>query len=506
MSYTIKGSLTSKKNKDGLYPLCIRYTLDRTPYYLTLKSSDGKVITVDKNDFDTGSGLMKKTKNNYHLLNTLIRTHVQIVEDVATTLSVQDFKQVKELYLQRLEEIKEEEKLAAEKKQKEEFSRKLSGVITHFNVEEAKEQKQTLSKSLIEIDAELERYRAEGLIKETDEEEVEFRKLLIEFPKKYETQPRTQQQYKSWVGNLLEFSQETKTPLLFSQLDFDFYHMYGQYLMFDRVESKKLRKKRMSDNSFGGQVKKLKQFVSWCRKYKKIRNVSLIYEDFPVLKEEVDVDLICLNESELDLLYAEYRDLVTDSKKVVIDITVLQSSIGLRYGDIYASKWNVKTIGGVDLLTGKTEKTDTDFFIPLGLGKRIVEILGRYGYKMDHMVEQVYNRELKVLLKSFYDHYGINQELISYEKKKFGEPVPLQAFKYELATSHSNRRFFISYWYQRGVDDKTIMKMIGSKDSVVLQGYKRKDIVATSKSLQNTLKQIGVVLQSDENLAVVAKT
>ena len=184
MNYTIKGSLTSKKNKEGLYPLCIRYTLDRTPYYLSLKSSDGKVITVDKNDFDTGSGLMKKTKNNYHLLNTLIRTHVQIIEDVAASLSVQEFKRVKELYLQRLEEIKEEEKLTEEKKKKEEFSRKLNGVVTHFNIEEAKDKKQTLSKSLIEIDAELERYRAEGLIKETDEEEVEFRQLLLLFPSK----------------------------------------------------------------------------------------------------------------------------------------------------------------------------------------------------------------------------------------------------------------------------------------------------------------------------------
>jgi hypothetical protein len=458
MSYTIKGSLTSKKNKAGLYPLCIRYTLDRTPYYLSIKSSDGKIITVDKNDFDTGSGLMKKTKNNYHLLNTLIRTHVQVVEDVANTLSVQDFKRVKELYLQRLEEIKEE-KLSEEKKKKEEFSRKLNGVVTHFNVEEAKDKKQTLSKSLIEIDAELERYRAEGLIKETDEEEVEFRKLLLQFPSKSTRSKRTQQQYRSWAGNLLEFSEKTNTPLLFTQLDDDFYTKYGTYLMFERVEVGK--KRRMFNNSFGGQVKKLKEFVNWCRKYKNVKTVNLIYEDFPVLKETKDV--VYLEENELDLLYDEYRNTQSEAKKKLIDITTLQCCIGLRYGDLYASKWTVQNVDGLQVLTGRTEKNNGIFVIPFGLDIRIEEILKRYDYRMNHMKEQVYNRELKSLLKNFFEHYKINQEPIEYYKYKFETPIPLIDFKYNLLSSHSNRRRFISYWHQQNFDDSTILDMIGSK-------------------------------------------
>ena len=109
---------------------------------------------------------------------------------------------------------------------------------------------------------------------------------------------------------------------------------------------------------------------------------------------------------------------------------------------------------------------------------------------------QVYNRELKSLLKKFFEHYSINQEIIEYHKYKFETPILLKDFKYNLLSSHSNRRRFISYWHQQNFDDSTILDMIGSKDSEVLQGYKKKDVIATTKAVTNKLAQIKMLVKS----------
>ena len=441
---------------------------------------------------------MKKTKSNYNLLNNIIRTHIQVVEDVASYSAHKDFKIVKELYLKRLQEIKEEEATQAAITKREETIGKARKLHTIFNAEEAIEKKQTLTRTLTELDKELETYKAEGIIVDLDEEEVEFKRLLLEFPQKYVNKKRIHQQYKSWASNLLEFSRETKVPLQFSQLDFGFYNKYGEYLMFKRMKGKK----KMVNNTFGGQVKKLKQFVTWCRKYKKVKNVNLIYEDYPVLRKPKDI-VIYLEEDELDLLYNEYRETVSDAKKRLIDVTVLQCCLGLRYGDLYASGWRVETVDGGKILTGETEKNDGIYVLPFSLDRRIEEILERYDYKMNHVSEQVYNREIKLLLKKFFEHYGIHQEPITYLEKRFDDKIEVTNYKYNLIASHSNRRRFINYWKLQGFEDQSILDMLGSKDSVVLQGYKKKDIASTSKVVSTKLSQIKIMLDISNELATV---
>ncbi|PVY38931.1 phage integrase SAM-like domain-containing protein [Pontibacter virosus] len=484
MSFTVKGSLTAKKNKNGLHPLTIRYTIGGVPHNISLKTPDGKVISVDKNDFDTESGLMKKTKSNYNVLNNLIRTHSQVLEDVAAASPDKSFKRVKDLYLHRLEEIKAEEVRQAAIEQRENTIVKAKKLHSIFSAEEAVEKKKALSKTLTELDRELEQYKAEGVITELNEEEVEFKKLLLEFPKMYEKQP-CYGQYKSWVSNLIEFSQQTNTPLLFSQLDYDFYNKYGTYLMFNRMP----KKVKMVNNTFGGQVKKLKQFIDWCIEIKKVKNVNLIYKSYDVYRKSKDT-IIYLEDSEIELLYNEYRQQVSDAKKRMIDLTVFQCCTGLRYGDIYASSWVVKNINGRKVLTGETEKNEGNYVIPFELDSRIEEILERYDYKMNHMVEGVYNRDIKPLLGEFYKHYDLYQEPMAYVKERFEEREKLVDFKHNLFSSHCNRRRFINYWKLQGFEDQTILDMLGSKDSEVLQGYKKKDVSTTSKVITTKLYQI----------------
>ncbi|MBX0335593.1 phage integrase SAM-like domain-containing protein [Pontibacter sp. HSC-14F20] len=484
MSFTVKGSLTAKKNKIGLHPLSIRYTIGGVPYNITLKTSDGKVIYVEKSDFDTDSSLMKKTKSNYNALNNLIRTHSQVLEDVATASSDKSFQTVKVLYVERLKEIKAEEERQAAVDKREETIVKAKKLHTLFSAEEAVEKKRSLTKSLTEIDKELEQYKAEGVISELNEEEELFKKLLLEFAKMYVNRP-IHRQYKSWISNLLEFSQQTNTPLLFSQLDFDFYNKYGNYLMFNRMKGKV----NIVNNTFGGQVKKLIQFVSWCRRIKKVKNVNLIYEDYPVFRKSKDT-IIFLEDNELDLLYDEYRNDVSEAKQRLIDITVFQSCTGLRYGDIYASEWVLKDIDGEKVLTGITEKNDGNFVIPFFLDSRIEEILERYDYKMNHMVEGVYNREIKQLLAEFFKQYNLYQTPLTFTKERFDKKEILTDYKHNLFSSHCNRRRFINYWKLQGSEDQIILNILGSKDSSVLQGYKKKDIATTSKVIIKKLSQI----------------
>lgn len=435
---------------------------------------------------------MKKTKSNFNVLNNLIRTHSQVLEDVAAASSDKSFKTVKELYLHRLEEIKAEEVRQAAVDKREDTILKAKKIHTFFSAEEAIDKRKSLTKSLIEIDKELEQYKAEGVISELNEEEELFKKLLVEFPKMYEKKP-SYKQYKSWASNLLEFSQQTNTPLLFSQLDYDFYDKYGTYLMFERMKGKV----KMVNNTFGGQVKKLIQFVSWCRRVKRVKNVNLIYEDYTVYRKSKDT-IIFLEDSEIELLYNEYRQQVSDAKKRMIDLTVFQCCTGLRYGDIYASSWVVKNIDGIKVLTGETEKNEGNYVIPFELDSRIEEILERYDYKMNHMVEGVYNRDIKPLLKEFYTHYDLYQEPIKYIKQRFEEREELSDFKYNLFSSHCNRRRFINYWKLQGFEDQTILDMLGSKDSEVLQGYKKKDVSTTSKVITTKLSQIRMLAAMKE--------
>ncbi|KAA3436760.1 phage integrase SAM-like domain-containing protein [Rufibacter hautae] len=492
MSFTIKGALTTKKNKSGLYPLTIRYTIGGVPNNISLKTSDGKVIAVDKNDFDTISGLMKGTKSNYYLLNKLILTHCEVLESVAKTSNDKSFQTVKALYLKRLKEIEAEEAKQEAIVKREETKVKARKLHSIFSAEEAIEKKQVLTKTLSDINRELEQFKAEGVIIELDEEEVEFKKLLIEFPRMYENRPIFKQ-YKSWVSNLLEFSQQTNTPLLFSQLDFDFYSRYGTYLMFNRMKGKA----KIVNNTFGGQVKKLKQFVNWCRRIKNVKNVNLVYETYPVYRKPKD-DIIYLEDNEIELLYNEYRSQLTESKKRLIDITIFQCCTGLRYGDIYASSWKITEVGSEKVLTGETEKNEGKFVIPFSLDTRIEEILSRYSNKLDFVVEAVYNRDIKSLLKEFYKKYDLHQEPISHIKERFDKKETITDYKYNLFSSHCNRRRFINYWKLQGCEDQTILDMLGSKDSEVLQGYKRKDINTTAKVITTKVNQIRMLKEMKE--------
>ena len=142
-----------------------------------------------------------------------------------------------------------------------------------------------------------------------------------------------------------------------------------------------------------------------------------------------------------------------------VDVMVFQSLCGFRYSDVRASKWNVINevlIGYPKKQNKKQEgKNVKPYQIPFLLDARIKEILERYNYNMDLIVDQDYNRDMKKLLQKFFEHYQINQTDITYYKYRFQEEHKFTKPKYKLFASHSCRRGFINRWSKHDTCSET---------------------------------------------------
>lgn len=442
--FTTKAYLqTNQTNKEGLAPIYLRYTFKRKA------NGIGLGLTIHPEFFDSKKGIVKPIYPKSNSINNAIRTAQTMIEDIAALLTNPEFKIVKEMYLKRVEKLKVTPSRLNE----------LTYSIEEINLLSAQQTQELItkhSKILNDLVAKQQEIALTEL-KVESYDEMEFKRLLQEYPKKFITPNKnTIKQLKTWAKTLLEFGSETKVPLRFNVFDYNFYNAYAKYLLYSP-------KHNFYNNNFGNHVKKLKGFLRWCENEQNI-TVNTGYKKFKVLKEEKEI--VYLTSEELNLLW-EHRTKVKPEFMKYIDICVFQNLTGLRYSDVKRSLWKVEN----GILQGITKKTKGNYNIPLLLDKRIEAVLTTYNYKLNLVSEVKFNKYIKLILKDLFEKHEINQSKIAIRKEKLAEEFIEYYFKWELITSHSGRRGFCTRLWQNGYSERDILLMLGSKTSEILRKY-----------------------------------
>jgi integrase len=248
--------------------------------------------------------------------------------------------------------------------------------------------------------------------------------------------------------NKLKLFFDKKIPT-FADIDFNFYSEYQNWL---------LEEGELANSSVNKQFDYLKGFLRYASKHKLFN--SAILDDFDRLKE-YETHTIYITKEELKTIWEfEFNN---ERLEKVRDLFVFACSTGLRESDFSIVKpENIKN----DQLFITTVKTSDPLIIPLNSYSRAV--LKKYDNVLPKYSQQKFNDYIKEVLQEI----GLDtpEQVISYKK---GVRIETTVPKYELVTSHTGRRTFITQCIMRGIPIPVIRSMTGHKDLKSFQKYIR---------------------------------
>jgi len=250
-------------------------------------------------------------------------------------------------------------------------------------------------------------------------------------------------------NHLKEFEKVKKTKISFNKLDLSFYDLFTSYLMND---------KNQLNNTIGTNISVLKTFLIWATGRGHNSNMMFKDKEFKAIKQ--DSDIIYLTEPELMRIFE--MDL-TDNNRLhkVRETFCFACFTGLRFSDVSKiRKENIKD----DELQLVTVKTKNSLKIPLNDFAK--EILERNEYKLPVLSNQKTNEYLKELAMIA----EINEPIIV-TKFRGVEVVENKEPKYNLITSHTARRSFVTLSLEKGMRAETVMEITGHKNYKMFKKY-----------------------------------
>lgn len=274
--------------------------------------------------------------------------------------------------------------------------------------------------------------------------------------------------YGTTKNKLLSFSEAKKHPINFENINSIFYEAFIHYLIKDL---------KHLNNTVGKHIKTLKAFMNYAISQQYVTN-NTAYTKFKVLREEADI--IYLTEAELmKLLYLEN---LPARLIPVRDNFCFSCFTGLRFSDIdKLRKMHLKN----NYIEIKTDKTKD--FLKIPLNRYAIEILNRYA---DHSIDRplptgVSNCKTNLYLKEIGELAGVT-EMVSMEKFSGSQKVVINKPKYELISSHTARRTFVTLALEKGMRAEVVMAMTGHKDYKTFKKY----IKITDKVMETEMNRI----------------
>jgi len=201
-------------------------------------------------------------------------------------------------------------------------------------------------------------------------------------------------------------------------------------------------------------------------------------------------DTVSLSEDELNKLYN--LDLENNKRlRQVRDVFCLECYTGLRYSD--TKKINKDSITG-KLLNIHTQKT-TDF-LKIPLRAEALKIINKYfdnNLQLPIITNQNMNDYIKELGKLCEFETSVNiLEISGKQKTKFVKK------KYELLTTHTGRRTFITLAYKNDMKPLDIMKITGHKSYDTFIKYYRLDEIDVHENFFDTWENIQTKYNNSE--------
>ncbi len=271
--------------------------------------------------------------------------------------------------------------------------------------------------------------------------------------------------YKNLKKKIELFEKEKKTVLKFSDIDEAFLDEYCGFL---RTINEKPFKPH-NDNTLNRNIKFLFSFLKWCKgEYHQI--------DFTKLKNPVktyQADDVHLTDQEIKLIEDVELPENLDASR---DMFLIGIYSGQRFSDY--SVFEKADIQG-DMIIKRAEKTEKECFIPLH--EKLKNILDKYDWDLPKISNFHFNKHIHTICeKAKIDTevketiYRGNQKEVVYRKK------------FEMISSHTARRTFITLSSEKGMPDHIIMKITGIRKVETLAKYKK----TTQKSVVDSMNKI----------------
>lgn len=272
----------------------------------------------------------------------------------------------------------------------------------------------------------------------------------------------TVKQHRTTYNHIKGFEIGTGYKITLETISLDFYGRFISYL---------IEVKGMSPNSIGDIIKNLKIFLGDLTDRGINTNITFKKKEFK--KPSAPVEIITLTQVELDKLFTQ--DLSKNSRlEKVRDLFCFACTTGMRFSDVSNLKpENIKD-GFIQLTTVKTKDR---LFIPLNPYSK--NILNKYGGSLPKVIS---NQKMNDYLKELGKLAGISdsvQRIRYVGAKRIETTVP----KYELISSHTARRSFITLSLEKGMRPEEIMKITGHKNIKTMMRYVNITIDVTRSSM-----------------------
>ena len=286
----------------------------------------------------------------------------------------------------------------------------------------------------------------------TAKQKLTFFDVFEEFVESTKTKvhKRTTAKYETLKKHLKAFQKNARYNIKFENINITFYDKFMNFC---------LGELDLVNNSAGKYVTTLKTFLNWSveRKY----TTNLDYKKFKVLKEEGDIVYLDFEEL-LHLFNFDFSD--NQRLEKVRDAFCLSCFTGLRFSDIKQLKQeNIKG----DFIKIKSYKTKETLRIPLN--EYAKEIINKY-IDHDQFLQVISNQKMNLYLKELAEIAEIDTP-VTLTKIKGVERIETTQPKYDLISTHTGRRTFVTVSLEKGMRPEIVMKITGHKSYDVFKKY-----------------------------------
>lgn len=282
--------------------------------------------------------------------------------------------------------------------------------------------------------------------------------------------PGSLQKYEALKNHLKDFQDDKNIVLTFDKMDSKFADKFFIYLT---------QEKSQVNYTAKATVKFLKTFLFDCLENGITKNTDFIKgfsKSLANFNSENTGRAVALTENEVEAI--EKLDIPGKRLSKIRDLFLIECYTGIRFSDLDNLKpENIDLENNVIKLT--TIKTEAPLLIPIH--KKLLSILDNYpDLDFPKYSNQKYNKYIKELCEDA----GIDSmvQIVSYYGKVRKEETKL---KYDLISSHTARRTFITLMLKKGVMPELIMKITGHKSRKSFEKY----VKLTQREALNAINQ-----------------
>ena len=277
--------------------------------------------------------------------------------------------------------------------------------------------------------------------------------------------PATITKFKTNLAHIKQFQEKKHYTIEFESINETFFNKYVTY----QRETLGHRNTTISKS-----LKYLKWFLNWSTKRGYNKNLSFKDYDYKLKGTSRNSNVIFLTWVELMELYN--KKIPKKHLEHVRDVFCFCCFSGLRYSDVYNLKRSNIKDSTIEFTTIKTDET---LIIDLNdYSRKILDKYKKVPFKNEKCLPVISNQKMNEYLKDLGEFAKLNElETIVYYKG--AERIEKTYKKWELLSTHTGRRTFISNALFLNIPAEVVMAWTGHKDHKVMENYYK--IIAPQK-------------------------